>query len=163
MRRYYCDSCGKGASRQLTAALKGVVKKAKVAWTFQIEGGVLGRTNPTAVDPEGDRLEHDSYRAAGLGLNSLYVAAGRSRVDGCAAARRGRCGVDAAVPSAWAVYSRHSHSENSIALEYGRLPVSRREVALMVIDHDGDHYQRGTSLLGIFGTYDHNVNIEIFP
>jgi hypothetical protein len=88
---------------------------------------LLRSGNPTAVDPEGDRLEHDSYRAAGLGLNSLYVAAGRSRVDGGAAARRGRCGVDAAVPSAWAVYSRHSHSENSIALEYGRLPVSRRE------------------------------------
>ena len=64
VRRYYCDSCGKGASRQLTAALKSVVKKAKVAWTFQIEGGVLGRTNPTTIDPEGDGLQHDVYQCS---------------------------------------------------------------------------------------------------
>ena len=64
MRRYYCDSCGKGASRQLTVALKNAVKKAKVAWTLQIEDGVLGRTNPTAVDPEGDRLQHDGYQCS---------------------------------------------------------------------------------------------------
>ena len=64
VRRYYCDSCGKGASRQLTAALKNAVKKSKVAWTLQVEGGVLGRTNPTTVDPEGDRLQHDGYQCS---------------------------------------------------------------------------------------------------
>ena len=63
MRRYYCDSCGKGASRQLTVALKNAVKKAKLAWTLQIEGGVLGRTNPT-IDPEGDQLQYDGYQCS---------------------------------------------------------------------------------------------------
>ena len=64
MRRYYCDSCGKGASRQLTVALKNAVKKAKVAWTLQIEDGVLGRTNPTTTDPEGDQLQYDGYQCS---------------------------------------------------------------------------------------------------